>query len=85
VQEALRRCYTWGLSRGLVTTRPSSASKSLAGTEGHPHLHQREATGLVYAAMVFSIFNFVFNDHHPFPNGPEGVFVHLGLPPRFKA
>ena len=35
--------------------------------------------------MVFSIFNFVFNDHHPFPNGPEGVFVHLGLPPRFKA
>ena len=45
----------------------------------------RTATGLVYAVMVFSIFNFVFNDHFPFPNGPEGAFVHLGLPPWFKA
>jgi hypothetical protein len=35
--------------------------------------------------MVFSIFNFIFNDHFPFPNGPEGAFVHLGLPPWFKA
>ena len=34
--------------------------------------------------MVFSIFNFVFNDHFPFPNGPEGAFVHLGLPSYFK-
>jgi hypothetical protein len=25
----------------------------------------------VLAVMVFSIFNFVFNDHLPFPNGPE--------------
>lgn len=34
--------------------------------------------------MVFSIVNFVFNDHFPFPNGPEGAFVHLGLPEYFK-
>lgn len=45
----------------------------------------RTATGMIYAVMVFSIFNFIFNDHFPFPNGPEGAFVHLGLPPWFKA
>ena len=44
----------------------------------------RAATGLVLAVMVFSIFNFIFNDHFPFPNGPEGAFVHLGLPGYFK-
>jgi hypothetical protein len=44
----------------------------------------RTATGLVLAVMVFSIVNFVFNDHFPFPNGPEGAFVHLGFPPFFK-
>jgi hypothetical protein len=31
--------------------------------------------------MVFSIINFVFNDHFPFPDGPEGAFIHLGFPP----
>ena len=36
----------------------------------------RTATGLVVAVMVFSIVNFIFNDHFPFPNGPEGAFVH---------
>jgi len=41
-------------------------------------------TGLVLAVMVFSIINFVFNDHFPFPNGPEGAFVHLGFPTYFK-
>lgn len=35
--------------------------------------------------MAFSIINFVFNDHFPFPDGPEGAFVHLGLPGWFKA
>jgi DoxX-like protein len=44
----------------------------------------RTATGLVLAVMVFSIVNFVFNDHFPFPNGPEGAFAHLGFPPYFK-
>ena len=44
----------------------------------------RTATGLVVAVMVFSIVNFVFNDHFPFPNGPEGAFVHLGFPWYFK-
>ena len=34
--------------------------------------------------MLFSIINFVFNDHFPFPNGPEGAFVHLGFPSYFK-
>ena len=37
----------------------------------------RTSTGLVLAVMLFSIINFVFNDHFPFPNGPEGAFVHL--------
>lgn len=45
----------------------------------------RTSTGMVYAVMVFSIINFIFNDHFPFPNGPEGAFVHLGLPGWFKA
>jgi hypothetical protein len=44
----------------------------------------RTATGIVCAVMVFSIINFIFNDHFPFPNGPEGAFVHLGLPQYFK-
>jgi hypothetical protein len=44
----------------------------------------RTSTGLVLAVMLFSIFNFVFNDHFPFPNGPEGAFIHLGFPPYFK-
>ena len=44
----------------------------------------RTSTGLVLAVMLFSIVNFVFNDHFPFPNGPEGAFVHLGFPPYFK-
>ena len=44
----------------------------------------RTSTGLVLAVMLFSIINFVFNDHFPFPNGPEGAFVHLGFPPYFK-
>jgi hypothetical protein len=45
----------------------------------------RTSTGLVLAVMLFSILNFVFNDHFPFPNGPEGAFVHLGFPAYFKA
>jgi hypothetical protein len=64
--------------------------------EGHPcgtsgELSKREkvvyrtATGIILAVMVFSIINFIFNDHFPFPNGPEGAFVHLGLPRWFKA
>ena len=44
----------------------------------------RGSTGFVLAVMLFSIVNFVFNDHFPFPNGPEGAFVHLGFPPYFK-
>src|SRR5262245_48175434 len=44
----------------------------------------RTSTGLVLAVMLFSIVNFVFNDHFPFPNGPEGAFVHLGFPTSFK-
>jgi hypothetical protein len=41
-------------------------------------------TGIVCAVMVFSIINFIFNDHFPFPNGPEGAFVHLRLPNYLK-
>src|SRR5216683_7791519 len=44
----------------------------------------RTATGLVLAVMVFSIINFIFNDHFPFPNGREGAFAHLGFPQYFK-
>jgi len=44
----------------------------------------RTSTGLVLAVMLFSIVNFVFNDHFPFPNGREGAFAHLGFPPYFK-
>ena len=42
------------------------------------------STGIVCAVMVFSIINFIFNDHFPFPNGKEGAFAHLGLPRYFK-
>src|ERR1700738_5221627 len=41
-------------------------------------------TSIVVAVMVFSIINFIFNDHFPFPDGPEGAFVHLGFPNYFK-
>ena len=47
-------------------------------------LTYRTTTGIVYAVMVFSIINFISNDHFPFPNGPEGAFVHLGLPHYFE-
>jgi hypothetical protein len=57
------------------------ARGSLAKRE---RLIYRTATALVLAVMVFSIVNFVFNDHFPFPNGPEGAFAHLGFPPYFK-
>src|SRR6266481_433392 len=42
------------------------------------------STGIVCFIMTFSIINFVFNDHFPFPNGRESAFVHLGLPHYFK-
>ena len=42
------------------------------------------STAIVCAVMTFSIINFVFNDHFPFPNGKEGAFAHLGLPNYFK-
>jgi len=61
-----------------VTTR---ANPKLAKGE---RIIYRTATGLVLAVMVFSIVNFVFNDRFPFPNGPEGAFVHLGFPAYFK-
>jgi DoxX-like family len=63
----------------IVSTRTSNALTK------RDRIIYRTATGMIYAVMVFSIFNFVFNDHFPFPNGPEGAFVHLGLPPWFKA
>jgi hypothetical protein len=44
----------------------------------------RTTTGIVCAVMAFSIINFIFNDHFPFPYGPEGAFIHLGLPQYFK-
>jgi hypothetical protein len=61
---------------------PTRARKALTKRE---KVIYRTATGLIYAVMVFSVFNFIFNDHFPFPDGPEGAFVHLGLPPWFKA
>ncbi len=42
------------------------------------------STGIIVFIMTFSIINFVFNDHFPFPNGKESAFVHLGLPHYFK-
>src|SRR5258706_3631079 len=39
------------------------------------------ATGIVCSVMLFSVINFTFIDHYPFP---EGAFVHLRLPNYFK-
>jgi hypothetical protein len=39
------------------------------------------STGIVCAVMVFSVINFTFIDHYPFP---EGAFKHLQLPGYFK-
>jgi len=66
------------IKEDIVTT---SAIRSLTNRE---RVIYRTATGLVVAVMLFSIVNFVFNDHFPFPNGPEGAFVHLGFPAYFK-
>ena len=59
----------------------SGTTQNLTRREALVH---RTTTGIVLAVMVFSIVNFVFNDHFPFPNGPEGAFAHLGLPTYFK-
>lgn len=42
------------------------------------------STGILCSVMLFSVINFTFNDHFPFPNGKEGAFAHLGLPSYFK-
>lgn len=59
----------------------TSADGKLAGLERLIYL---TTTCLVLAVMVFSIVNFTVNDRFPFPNGPEGAFVHLGFPGYFK-
>jgi hypothetical protein len=69
---------------------PTDISKEniMTGTAGkltnREKIIYRTTTGIVCAVMIFSIINFTFNDHFPFPNGPEGAFVHLGLPQYFK-
>ncbi len=57
---------------------------SQAVVGGRDRIIYRTTTGIVLAVMVFSIVNFIFNDHFPFPDGPEGAFVHLGFPNYFK-
>jgi hypothetical protein len=69
------------LSSGGIT--PKAAVPSL-GMMRKDKLVYWISTGIVCAVMVFSIINFIFNDHFPFPNGKEGAFVHLGLPGYFK-
>src|ERR1700730_11434917 len=44
----------------------------------------RTTTGIICAVMMFSVINFIFNDHFPFLDGAEGAFVHLGLPVYLK-
>ena len=65
-----------------------SSEDRMTGTRGMLTTRERviyqTTTGIVCAVMIFSIINFIFNDHFPFPNGPEGAFVHLGLPYYFK-
>jgi len=41
----------------------------------------RTSTGIVAFVMLFSIINFTFFDHFPYP---EGAFQHLHLPGYFK-
>jgi hypothetical protein len=59
----------------------TGASETVTSCE---RLIYRTTTGIVCAVMVFSIINSICNDHFPFPNGPEGALVHLGLPHYFK-
>ena len=59
----------------------TAAGKQLTNRE---RVIYRTTTAIVCAVMIFSIINFIFNDHFPFSNGPEGAFVHLGLPQYFK-
>src|SRR6187551_3143951 len=73
------RAHRHGNLEGIVSIM--GASRTLTSRECALY---RASTGLVLAVMLFSIVNFVFNDHFPFPNGPEGAFVHLGFPPYFK-
>jgi hypothetical protein len=65
----------------VETIMTTSADGKLAGLERLIYL---TTTCLVLAVMVFSIVNFTVNDRFPFPNGPEGAFVHLGFPGYFK-
>jgi hypothetical protein len=77
-----------GGSRAVPTPRKLEQIVSTTGTvrtlTSRERAFYRTSTGLVLAVMLFSIVNFVFNDHFPFPNGPEGAFDHLGFPPYFK-
>jgi hypothetical protein len=72
----------------LSVTAEISRKDAIGGGSGkltnRERVIYRTTTGLVCAVMIFSIINFIFNDHFPFPNGPEGAFVHLGLPHYFK-
>jgi putative flippase GtrA len=68
----------------LVHIAPTATPVRPAGRRERGRVIYLVSTGLVIAVMVFSIFNFVFNDHFPFPNGKEGAFEHLHLPYYFK-
>ena len=59
----------------------TGASDKLTNRE---KLIYQTTTGIVCAVMVCSIINFIFSDHFPFLNGPEGASVYLGLPHYFK-
>jgi DoxX-like family len=76
--------------RRIALSVPTDVSKEDGMTGASGKLTNREkviyrtTTVIVCSVMIFSIINFIFNDHFPFPNGPEGAFVHLGLPYYFK-
>jgi len=71
-------------SRAIPRGRENTVTGSNGRLTRRERIIYRTATGIVVAVMVFSIVNFIFNDHFPFPNGPEGAFAHLGLPAYFK-
>ncbi len=66
-----------------LSSTTASAAKSRHTLEKDKIIYWA-STGIVTFIMTFSIINFVFNDHFPFPSGKESAFVHLGLPHYFK-
>jgi hypothetical protein len=60
------RSSVWRAERGKLSKEDIVTARANGKLANRERLIYRTATGLVLAVMVFSIVNFVFNDHFPY-------------------